>query len=403
MGVRRLAASLALLVLLLAGCGSHPAAHRGPHQAQHRSATPTATPQPSVAGAAYKGLTDNPAYQWWIDPQDPQPDSWWGTGQTRQSLEAQAAIMKRLGVRVFRVELPWTFVAPDLPGGGLYAPEVARDPHWSGYDWSRWDLIVSVARSAGLVLVPQVVYAPAWATGVPLSTTAGPNSPPLSSAYFADFMTAVVTRYRTRIHYWELWNEPDVPAHTWSGSMQSYVDLILEPGYKAVKAVDPSARVLLGGLASSTSMPAVYAAGGGPYFDIANFHAYLTAASGDATSLSYLEHVMHQNGDAGKPIWLSEFGLMTYNPPTGTQPVTDPDSATGEADQATLIQQVYSSLGTRVQAILYYELHDTIVFGGGGVPEKYAYWGLMNRAFTREKAGYGAFQAVASSNPPAGS
>lgn len=404
MEARRLAVCLATVLLLLAACGGSPGAAHPTHHAQHRpSAPPTPTPQASVPGYAYKGLTDNPAYQWWTDPQDPQPDSWWGTAQTRQTLEAQATIMDRLGVRVFRVELPWSFVAPGEPGGATYDPTLARDPNWPGYDWSRWDLIVSVARWAGLVLVPQVVYAPTWATGVPLSTTAGPNSAPLSPAYFADFMTALVTRYGSQIHYWELWNEPDNAAHTWAGSMQSYVDLVLQPGYQAVKAVDPSAQVLLGGLASVTSMGAVYQAGGGPYFDIANFHAYFTAGSGDATALSYLQGVMREHGDGNKPIWMSEFGYPTNNPTTGTQAIADPASATGEAAQAALIRDVYSGLGTRMQAILYYELHDTIVYGSGGVPQKYVYWGLTNRAFTRDKPGYYAFQSAPSSSPVKGS
>ncbi|HEX6778252.1 MAG TPA: glycosyl hydrolase, partial [Ktedonobacterales bacterium] len=269
---------------------------------------PTAAPTKIVATGPVKGLTDNPAYQWWRWPNQAQPDSWWGDGQNAQTLGQQISLMQELGVKVFREELVWSFVAPTMPGGSAYDSAQARDPNWSGYQWSRFDLIVQLTSQAGIQLVPEVVYSPDWASGITATTNGGPNAPPTAAQYFGDFVFAAATRYKGKIHYWEMWNEPDYAAHTWNGTAQQYVDLVLKPGYQSVKQVDPTAQVLIGGLAGDTNMQKFYTAGAQPYFDIGNVHTYYGAAAGDATGVTHVRGVMNQNGDTAKPLWLTEFG-----------------------------------------------------------------------------------------------
>src|SRR5215471_14158159 len=67
---------------------------------------PTATTGPATTPVAFgspvKGMTDNPAYQWWRWPNHPQPDSWWGDTQTAQTLGVQISLMQELGVKLFR-------------------------------------------------------------------------------------------------------------------------------------------------------------------------------------------------------------------------------------------------------------------------------------------------------------
>jgi hypothetical protein len=342
--------------------------------------TATAAPvtSPVAIGAPVKGMTDNPAYQWWRWPNHPQPDSWWGTDQDAQSLGEQISLMQQLGVKLFRMELPWPFIAPNRPGGASYDSALARDPNWSGYQWDRMDLIVRLATLGGLELVPQVVYSPDWASGITATTSGGPNSPPRSAQYFGDFLFAAVTRYKGEIHYWELWNEPDYPDHTWNGTLQQYVNLVLQPGYEAVKQVDPTARVLLGGLQTDANMAKMYAAGAEPYFDIGNFHAYLPAVGGIAAAMDHVRAAMIQNGDRTKPLWMTEFGYVAQD-------------ATSETAQARLIHDVYNGLKS-LQAILFYQLHDTNVYAIGGSISKQAYWGIVTRDFSRQKPGFAAYQ-----------
>lgn len=390
----RFLAPAIVMVFALQACGGGATEH---HQAaaagRGRQAAPVSPATSPSGGPAYKGLTDNPAYQWWEDPANPQPDSWWGAGQTDASLQAQAALMRQLGAVMFRVELPWSFVAPTEPGETSYETEVARNPDWAGYSWARWDEIVRVATRNRLVVVPEVVYTPGWASGVAASARGGPNAPPRSATYFADFMHALVTRYHSEIHYWELGNEPDYAPHSWLAGLAAYVSLILQPGYQAVKSVDPSAEVVMGGLAGDASMSALEQAGASPYFDIANFHAYYAASQGDATALDHVQAALRSAGDGAKPIWLTEFGMQTAasSPPAGSP---DPAAASGEAKQATLIRDVFGGLGSRVQAIFLYQLHDTAVYTAPGTMSKRVFWGIVNGDLTRKKAGFEAFQSM---------
>jgi hypothetical protein len=384
-----LALAALLATIALEACGSI-----GPDPGSAGLPSPlTSVPSPNVPTviAPVKGLSDNPAYQWWRRPNGAQPDSWWGDQQDQGSLQAQTTLMKDLGVKLLRVELPWIFVAPDMPGGAAYDGNIARDPGWTGYHWQRWDLIVAVAATAGLELVPEVVYAPGWATGVPPTLNGGPSRPPLSAAYYADFMHALVTRYRNNIHYWELGNEPDSSPNTWTGTLQSYVDLMLKPGYEAVKEVDPRGQVVMGGLALSNRMAAMYAAGAGPYFDIANFHAYYAAPSADSTALDFVRQAMHANGDDSKPIWMTEFGLASHIPTGATGP-SDPISQPDEEKQAALVRGVYSHL--KIEAIFFYQLRDTAVYDSSGRLIKLVYWGLLNRDLTRRKPSYDAYRSI---------
>jgi|GEM_PF-2168013 len=340
--------------------------------------------RPATSVGPVKGLTDNPAYQWWRWPNHAQPDSWWGDGQNAQTLGAQISLMQELGVKLFRPELVWSFVAPTVPGGTSYDSATARNPNWSGYHWDTFDRIVQLTQAAGIQLDPMVVYTPDWASGVRTTTSSGPNDPPQSAQYFGDFVFAAATRYKGEIHYWEMWNEPDYAPHTWNGTFQQYVDVVLKPGYQAVKQVDPTAQVIVGGLAGPT-MGKIYAAGGGPYFDIGSFHAYLPASGGDAAEMDNIRGTMNQNGDKNKPLWMTEFGYQASN-------------ATSEAAQAQLIRSVYA--GFKLQAIFFYQLHDTSVYDPGGVAIKDATWGLVSHDLLQFKPGFDAYKAAVGGSLP---
>jgi hypothetical protein len=339
--------------------------------------------------APLKGLTDHPAYQWWRDPTFLQPDSWWGAAQNEEMLETQVRLMGELGVQLFRVELPWRAVAPDRPGGDRYDGAAARDPAWPGYCWERLDLIARLVEQAGILLVPQVVFAPEWSTGVPATRTGGATAPPGAPEHIADLLTALVERYRGRVRYWELWNEPDHP-HAWGGTLRQYVDLVLAPGAAAIRAADATCRVLPGGLANYRSLAALYEAGGGGWFDISNVHLYPRRASVGQVRLALraARAEMVRSGDASKPLWLTECGLAT-------QPPSTPSHFGGVASeecQARFIRALYRSAGA--EAIFFYQLRDTIIFDAANRPLKQVYWGLLSRDLARRKPGFEAYRQV---------
>lgn len=121
---------------------------------------------------------------------------------------------------------------------------------------------------------------------------------------FADFMHELVSRYSQppfNVQYWELGNEPDfpytereIPFGCWGDSTDSYYGgeyygEMLKVVYPAIKAADPQAQVLVGGLlldcdpnnpppgkdcTSSKFLEGILRAGGGSAFDGVSFHSY---------------------------------------------------------------------------------------------------------------------------------
>lgn len=338
--------------------------------------------------APIKGLTDNPAYQWWRDPTILQPDSCWGADQTEASLAQRAEEMRSLGVAVFRFEIPWWALAPAQPGGARYDSTAARDPQWPGYQWDRLDAIIHTLGQVEIQPLPILVYSPPWSTDGS-ETSSAAVAPPREPVYVADVVAALAARYRGRVTQWELWNEPDHP-HGWSGSLACYVERVLAPGAAALRATAPECRVVLGGLASHRSLEGLYRAGGGGSFDIASVHHYperplARRVRGVAREA---RHTLAALGDGGKPLWLTEVGMAT-------QPPSTPSGFGGVADErahARFVRELYR--GVPADAIFYYQLRDSAIFDARGRVLKRVYWGLSDRDGARRKPAYAAFRSA---------
>ena len=97
-----------------------------------------------------------------------------------------------------------------------------------------------------------VVKAPAWAA------PSRPGALPEDTRAFGRTMRYLAARYQGRVQAWEIWNEQNL-----AGEVGGRVDVApyfetLKAGYGAVKAVDPGAVVLFGGLTPTGLMdPAV--------------------------------------------------------------------------------------------------------------------------------------------------
>jgi len=156
----------------------------------------------------------------------------------------------------------------------------------------------------GMIPIIVIRSTPNWAQAKP-----GYFCGPIKSdtlADFATFLTDLVTRYSVspyNVKYWELWNEPDIDPTAvletsqygcWGDETKTYYGgeyyaEMLEVAYPAIKAADPDAQVLVGGLlldcdprnppagktcVSSKFLEGILRAGGGNYFDGISFHAY---------------------------------------------------------------------------------------------------------------------------------
>jgi hypothetical protein len=223
----------------------------------------------------------------------PNPDGWWcqpgecaGVSNGTRFVDREVPLGASTGARILRLDLPWAFV----------------EPQRGVFHWRRADYIVAKVRKAHLQIHAILAYSPSWAAP-------SENDAP-ASGDFAAFARAVARRYRGRIRYYELWNEPDLTRY-WNASETAYVQDVLVPGDRAIKKADPNARVVLGGPSHADRdwLNGIFRLGGGSAFDIASYHDY----SGDQRVLSdarVVKDVLVANGRPRTPIWLGEYGFQ---------------------------------------------------------------------------------------------
>lgn len=246
--VAALVAAGVIVVLLVAPPGGSsppgPAPSGGSPQRTHRSAAPpvrAATP-PAPVGEAF-GINVNRLF----DDQT----------YTPAQIGAQLAALQATGATVARGDALWEATEPTAPSGGKH--------RWV---WTFDDLSAGALAAHGLTWLPVLDYSALWAQSLPGED----HSPPRSAADYAAYAGAFAARYGSGGTFWrahpelvarpvtaiEIWNEPD-NAEFWKPAPDAagYARLYLT-ARAAIDAVDPTARVLVGGLVyPSVSLPAM--------------------------------------------------------------------------------------------------------------------------------------------------
>ena len=243
---------------------------------------------------------------------------------------------------------------------------VAAGVHWHRFDAFDWDRIepkptspatyhweevdeagLSKTVGNGLKVIAVVKYIPGWAQKYPGSACGPIHREALGR--FGKFLSSLVSRYKKppyHIKYWELGNEIDAPRvdarsvfGCWGDGSDPYFGgeyyaQMLKVAYPAIKAADPQAKVLLGGLLldNPNEIPntmarffeGVLRGGGGPFFDLVNFHSYSYFTGtpgliynpnwpGSPTSLpekvAFLKTILNRYGWGHKPLINTEVAL----------------------------------------------------------------------------------------------
>jgi hypothetical protein len=249
------------------------------------------------------------------------------------------------------------------------------EPQQGVFDWGRYDTLVDQALSRGLRIYADIGSTPAWATDGAAGT-----GPPRSATDWYDFCYRAASRYRGRIEYWGMWNEPNL-ARFWTGSRSQYVAVILAYGSQAVHAADPHARVCGPELAHLQSADwdswlEDVLKQGGAYLDVVTHHVYPDGADAGSVVRALTEgsqypweppsvrHVLDDTGWLGRPFWLTETG---YEAAFG--------DANGEALQASFVNNLLLFLlspyrtVTWVDKVFIYEISDSLFALLGPRPE----------------------------------
>jgi len=238
------------------------------------------------------------------------------------------------GYRWLRQEFPWEDI--EIHDKGDFEDR-RHEPYRSA--WEKYDQIVAAAEANGMELIVRLSNPPGWTrTQGEGENNVDTFAPPDNVQDFADFVSAVVSRYKGRIKYYQLWNEPNIYPEWGSDAIdpESYVEL-LKAGADAARAADPNVVIIAGALASTINLQPddpppgnslndliflqrMYDAGAAPYFDIMAMQGYgLYSGPTDdrmhprvinISRHKFVRDLMVKNGDVHKPIWIAE---MNWN------------------------------------------------------------------------------------------
>jgi hypothetical protein len=262
------------------------------------------------------------------------------------------------GFHWIRQEFPWEDIEIQGPGDFV---DRRHDPPRSS--WEKYDQIVDLAEAYGIEIIARLSNPPAWSRAA--GDQAGTFAPPDDLDAYGDFVETVVRRYKGRIHYYQIWNEPNIYPEWGEQPVDAaqYVEL-LKVGYTRAKAVDPDVVIIAGALAATIELDRyphgltdalflqqMYDAGAAPYFDVLAMQGYgLWSGPYDRRMQPrvlnfsrplYIRDVMVRNGDAHKPIWLSE---MAWNALPPDWPADAPYGQVTEAQQARYAVLAYHRL-----------------------------------------------------------
>ncbi|MGB4520981.1 MAG: beta-galactosidase [Candidatus Omnitrophota bacterium] len=283
------------------------------------------------------------------------------------------SLMKNAGVGIVRMDFLWEDI----------------EPREAEFNFTKYDKIVDLLCEKNITILAILNYNVPWS-----SPGAKWNTAPKDNRFFVNYAVKLIERYKGKIKYWEIWNEPDSGTY-WEpqDGLKSYCRLLKEV-YIAAKKVNPECKILNGGLANGLgSINRLYDNGAGGYFDILNIHFFETPLTANAikavTAYPKLAYkIMSRNGDKDKLIWVTEIGcpgvkntVKTKNWWMGKNP--------DELQQAQWVTKVYSELlkNNKVEKIFWAFFRDCNNHWGTGVD----YFGLVRWDFSK-KPSFGAYK-----------
>lgn len=270
-------------------------------------------------------------------PPPPAAD-FYGVTSATDLTSAELGRMAAGGVRVLRVPFYWPHIEPKPPSEPVNP--VPGLPAGLPEDQSRWggtDKVVGRAAQHGVRVLPFVYGTPRW-------VAQDPERPPIDNRTardaWQDLLADLVHRYgpggefwqddnpldpgpaELPIVEWQIWNEANSPVF-WSPrpSPAEYGKVVALAG-KAIRAADPAATVVLGGMfgTPSNGIPAeqflarFHRRSEPGSFDVYALHPYSPNLSGIAAQARGLRRVIESGPMPEAPLWITEIGWPTDGP-----------------------------------------------------------------------------------------
>ncbi len=197
--------------------------------------------------------------------------------------------------------------------------------------WEKYDRIVDLCEEYGLQIIARLDRPPDWTR----EDNTYKERPPDDFEDYGDFVYTFVDRYRGRIKYVQIWNEPNIFPEWGNRPVDpvGYVDL-LSVAYQRAKQADPNVYVLSAPMAITRGQvhpepgkwismneiqfwDEMYQAGAKDHFDILSANAFGLGSPPEEPAqpdvlnfqrVLFLRQVMERYGDSNKAIWFNEYG-----------------------------------------------------------------------------------------------
>jgi hypothetical protein len=262
------------------------------------------------------------------------------------------------------------------------------------YDWQIVDADLGKEVGTAHLHVLGVIMGPTpcWSLEYPDKNCARPQQALPKKEDWSKFVSAVVSRYKDRISYWEIWNEPNnlpfLNVQDIDQRLNGYREQILIPGAQAVHAAQPWAKVVAPVFGASQmsnkeltdNFKLAMKAPAAQLVDVVSFHAYSPACDLNEKAIE-MRNAMRSMGIANKSVWITETGIIL-----GPVRVAATSATQMKSIQANHMQTNVASVlaSGNVQKVFWFDLtdgHDSLT-----VKTSSQHFGLVDVTDTQFKA-----------------
>lgn len=239
------------------------------------------------------------------------------------STHAQPTELGYFGLHMHRADggSPW----PSFPFGSwrlwdAYVSWAHLEPERGRWNFQRLDRYVELAEAHKIEITLTLGLTPAWASARPAEKSGYKVGNAAEPADFADwrrYVRTVAERYRGRIRYYEIWNEPS-DRKFFTGTPDVLVRMIYE-AHVILKQVDASNSIISPGNAGASRhieyLDDLFRRGVKDYIDIVGYHFYAPNAYPEAIVplIRAVKQLMKKHGIEHKPLWNTETGWWIEN------------------------------------------------------------------------------------------
>lgn len=190
--------------------------------------------------------------------------------------------------------------------------------HW---DFEKLDRLVEYAKANNADILYTFGSTPSWASARPNENGPygpGTGAPPRDLGDWDNYVRKVAGRYKGKINYYELLNEPvfiehegrcSKGMHFWCGSADDMVELARRTN-QVLKEIDPDIKLVAPGFAGATAgrEELFLAHGGAKYVDIIAHHFYAKNPRQMLERIDMVRKVMKNSGAEHYELWNTESG-----------------------------------------------------------------------------------------------